>query len=154
MSHVERRLAELGIELPQAQFPIASYIPVKRSGNLLFLSGVGPAVNGVPQMQGLVGKDVTVEEAYQGARLAAIYHLAALKAELGDLDRVRQVVKVLGFVASAPDFYEQPKVLNGYSDLMSAAFGEGGRHARSAIAVPVLPMNLPVEVETIVEIRD
>jgi enamine deaminase RidA (YjgF/YER057c/UK114 family) len=154
MKSVEARLEELGITLPDAPDPIANYVSIQRSGNLLYLSGAGPMINGKPIYAGKVGAEVSAEEAYDAARIAGTNLLASLKRYLGSLDRVGQVVKLLGFVASATDFYEQPKCINGCSDLLVEVFGERGKHARSAVATPVLPMNLPVEIELIVEILE
>jgi enamine deaminase RidA (YjgF/YER057c/UK114 family) len=154
MKSVEARLEELGITLPDAPDPIANYVSIQRSGNLLYLSGAGPMINGKPIYVGKVGVEVSAEEAYDAARIAGTNLIASLKRYLGSLDRVGQVVKLLGFVASATDFYEQPKCINGCSDLLVEVFGERGKHARSAVAAPVLPMNLPVEIELIVEILE
>jgi enamine deaminase RidA (YjgF/YER057c/UK114 family) len=154
MKSVEARLEELGITLPDAPDPIANYVSIQRSGNLLYLSGAGPMINGKPIYVGKVGAEVSAEEAYDAARIAGTNLLASLKRYLGSLDRVGQVVKLLGFVASATDFYEQPKCINGCSDLLVEVFGERGKHARSAVAAPVLPMNLPIEIELIVEILE
>jgi enamine deaminase RidA (YjgF/YER057c/UK114 family) len=154
MKSIEARLEELGIVLPDAPDPIANYVSVQRTGNLLFLSGAGPMVEGKPVYVGKVGAEVSPEEAYDAARIAGTLLIASLKRYLGSLDRVKQVVKLLGFVASATDFYEQPKCVNGCSDLLVAVFGDRGKHARSAVATPVLPMNLPIEIEIIVEITE
>ncbi len=155
MSVVEDRLVELGVTLPVTPAPIANYVPAVRSGNLLFLSGLGPAadVDGKVPL-GKVGSDLTVDEGYQAARLVGINILARLKGELGDLDRVRRVVKLLTMVKSAPDFTQPPAVANGCSDLLVEVFGEKGRHARSAVGMAALPNNIPVEIEMIVEVDD
>lgn len=150
---IEDRLKELGITLPDAPTPLANYVTVRRTGNLLFLSGAGPFENGVPVITGKLGADLTQEEGYKAARMSGLNLIAQLKKELGDLDRVKQFVKVLAFVASSPDFTNQPAVMNGASDLFVEVFGEAGKHARSAVAAPVLPMDVAVEVEIIVEVE-
>ncbi|MFT5383642.1 MAG: enamine deaminase RidA (YjgF/YER057c/UK114 family) [Saprospiraceae bacterium] len=150
----EQNLEKLGIILPKASDPVATYVNCVRTGNLLFLSGKGPLKPDDTHIIGKLGKELTIEQGYEAARLAGICHIAVLKAELGDLSKVKRIVKVLGLVNSVDDFYEQPKVINGYSDLMGAVFGEKGRHARSAIGTNVLPDNIAVEVEVIVEIED
>lgn len=148
----EKRLEALGLELPEAPSPLGSYVSVQQSGNLLFLSGAGPIRDGKPTCTGTLGKELTIEEGQAAARDTALNLLAVLKRHLGDLDRVEQVVKLLGFVASAPDFFRQPEVINGASDLLVEVFGEKGRHARSAIGTSVLPFHIPVEVEAVVRI--
>ncbi len=152
MSEVEKRLAELGITLPKAEKPKAVYVPAKTVGNLVFTSGQDCRVNGELKYKGKVGKDLTLEEGYDAARQTMINILAVLKEHLGDLDRIKQVVKVLGFVNSAPGFVEQPYVINGASELLEAVFGERGKHARSALSANELPFDTPVEIEMIVEI--
>lgn len=149
---VEQKLKEMGLELPVGPKPLANYVTVVKAGNLLFLSGHLPMREGKVQYTGKLGKDLGIEEGYQAARGAALNCLASLKSELGDLDKVRRVVKVVGFVNSADDFTDQPKVVNGASDLLAEAFGEAGRHARSAVGVGALPANAAVEVEMIVEV--
>jgi enamine deaminase RidA (YjgF/YER057c/UK114 family) len=148
----EAKLKELGITLPEPAAPIANYVNVVRTGNLLFLAGKGPLQKDGKDVVGRLGKDMSVDEGYQAARSVAIAHLAVLKHELGDLKRVRRIVKVLGMVNSDPAFTQQPAVVNGYSDLMVAVFGERGKHARSAVGMATLPNGIPVEVEVIVEI--
>ena len=133
--------------------PLASYVSVQRDGNTLYVSGSSVIKDGKPQMQGKLGAEITLEEGYKAARQTAINLIAVLKKELGDLDRVEQIVKLLGFVASTADFYEQPAVINGASDLLTEVFGEKGRHARTALAANVLPMNLPLEIEMIVRVE-
>lgn len=150
---VEKRIAELGIELKAAVSPVANYVSVQRAGSLLFLSGAGPLRDGKPTMTGRLGEDVTTEEGYAAAREGAINLLCALKSYLGDLDRVEQIVKLVGFVNAAPNYGSQPKVIDGASDLFVEAFGEKGRHARSAVGVGSLPMEIPVEVEVVVSFR-
>jgi enamine deaminase RidA (YjgF/YER057c/UK114 family) len=149
--NVEKRLTELGIILPEAPRPLAAYVPAVSSGNLLFVSGQLCLVNGELSHKGPVGREVSLEQGYQAARIAAINSLAIVKQELGSLDRVKRVVKVVGYVASEPDFYNQPKVVNGASELLGEVFGDQGRHARSAVGVNSLPLNAPVEIEVIVE---
>lgn len=148
----ERRLAELKLDLPTPPEPIANFVPVVRSGNLLFLSGQGPTRDGVPVFTGKVSSDLAEEEAYEAARLCVLNSLAVIKAEVGDLGAVKRIVKLLGFVASAPGFGRQPYVINGASDLLAEIFGERGRHARSALGTSELPFNIPVEIEMIVEV--
>ena len=142
---IEKRLEELKLTLPAIGAPVGNYVPAKRAGNLLYLSGRGPTGNAA----GKVGKDLSLEEAYQLARNIGLQHIAVMKQELGDLDRVKGIVKVLGMVNAVPEFREQPKVINGYSDLMVEVFGEAGRHARSAVGMGSLPSQIPVEVEMI-----
>jgi enamine deaminase RidA (YjgF/YER057c/UK114 family) len=149
---VEQRLVELGITLPQAQTPVANYVGAVQTGNLLFLSGRGPVAPDGSLKTGLVGSEVTVEEAYDHARLVGLQLIATMKDALGDLDRVARVVKLLGMVNGAPGFGQQPAVINGCSDLMVAVFGERGRHARSAVGMGTLPNNITVEIEAIVEV--
>jgi enamine deaminase RidA (YjgF/YER057c/UK114 family) len=146
--HPEQRLKELGLELPEAAAPVAAYVPAVRTGNLVFVSGQGPWGRGT----GKVGADVSLEEAQEAAKVCCLYGLAALKAEIGDLERVTRVVKVVVFVASAQGFGDQPKVANGASELLLEIFGECGRHARSAVGTAELPMNIPVEVEFVFEV--
>ena len=148
----EARLKELGIALPAPGAPIASYVNAVQTGNLLFLSGKGPLPQDGKDVVGRLGKDMTVEQGYQAARSVAIAHLAVLKKERGDLKRVTRIVKVLGMVNSDPAFTQQPAVVNGYSDLMVAVFGDKGKHARSAVGMATLPGGIPVEVEVVVEI--
>ena len=146
---VERRLQELGIELPEVPAPAGNYVHAVQTGNLLFLSGKGPGA-----AYGKVGTDVAVEDAYQHARTVGLVLIAVMRRELGSLDRVARVVKVLGMVNGAPDFGEQPKVINGCSDLFVEVFGDRGRHARSAVGMGSLPNRITVEIECIVEVRD
>lgn len=148
----EERLKQLGIELPDAPKPLGSYVPLVRTGNLVFLSGMLPLVEGKLSREGRVGEKVTVDEAREDARTAAINALAILKSNLGTLNKIRRCVKITGYVSSAPDFTEQPNVLNAASDFMFEIFGEVGRHARAAVGVSVLPLNSPVELEFIFEI--
>ena len=150
----EQKLKEKGIVLTEPGKPVANYVNVVRVGNLLFLSGKGPAKSDGTNITGKLGKDLTIEQGYEAARLAAINHLSVLKAELGDLSKVKRIVKVLGMVNCTEDFKDQPKVINGYSDLMVEIFGEKGKHARSAVGMYALPSGIAVEVEVIVEVED
>jgi len=150
----EARLAALGLTLPPAPKPVATYVEVTRAGNLLFLAGHGPCDFTAPGATGKVGRDLTVEQGAAAARLTALCILATLKAELGELSRVKRVVKVLGMVNATDDFTRHPQVINGASDLFVAVFGERGRHARSAVGVASLPMNIAVEIEIVVEVED
>jgi len=149
---IEERLAELGIELPPAPQPVASYVPVKVVGHLAWVAGQVPMQDGVVTVSGSVGSDVTTEEANAGARRCAIQALSALRAALGSLDRVTGVVKVDVFVGSAPGFTDQPTVANGASDLLVEVFGDEGRHARAAVGVPELPLGAAVEVGLLVQL--
>ena len=148
----EERLAELGLEVPEVVPPVAAYIPALRSGNQVFTSGQLPMRDGELVATGVVGSDVTPEVAKECARLCALNAIAAVKSVVGDLSAVKRVVKVVGFVASTPDFTGQPGVVNGASELLGEVFGDAGIHARSAVGVPVLPLDAPVEVELIVEV--
>lgn len=150
----EARIKEKGIALPAPQKPVANYVNAVRVGNLLFLAGKGPTKPDGSNITGKVGKDLTIEQGYEAARLTAINHLAVLKAELGSLNKVKRIVKVLGMVNCTDDFKDQPKVINGYSDLMVEIFGEKGKHARSAVGMYALPLNIAVEVEVVVEVED
>jgi enamine deaminase RidA (YjgF/YER057c/UK114 family) len=152
MGKVEERLGELGIKLPDTAPPLGSYKPASITGNLLFVSGQLPLSEGKLLFQGKVGSEVSLEEGMQAARASAVNALAVLRSELGSLGRVRKIVKVTGYVASAPGFHNQANVVNGASDLLFQVFGEDGRHARAAVGVAELPMNAPVEVELIAEI--
>ncbi len=149
----ERRLAELGIELPTPPTPVANYVNGVQTGNLIFLAGKGPKYPDGTELHGKLGAEVTIEEGYEGARMTAINQLAVLKAMLGDLSRVKRVVKVLGMVNSAPDFVEQPAVINGFSDLIVEVFGDRGRHARAAVGMASLPRGQSVEIELVVEVE-
>jgi enamine deaminase RidA (YjgF/YER057c/UK114 family) len=150
----EQRLKELGIELTAPTSPMANYVNAVRTGNLLFLAGKGPGLPGKKLPTGKVGRDFTVEQAYVHARETGLSLIAVMKAELGDLDRVKRIVKVLGMVNAAPEFGRHPEVINGCSDLMVEVFGDRGRHARSAVGVGSLPRGIPVEIEVIVEVQD
>jgi enamine deaminase RidA (YjgF/YER057c/UK114 family) len=148
---VEQKLQELGLELPPVAVPAGAYVPALISGNLVFTAGQIPLVNGVLMATGKVGAEISAEYGKEIAQRCALNALAAVKSVLGDLDRVKRVVKVVGFVASTPDFTGQPGVINGASELLGQVFGERGIHARSAVGVAVLPLDAPVEVELIVE---
>jgi enamine deaminase RidA (YjgF/YER057c/UK114 family) len=151
---IEMKIKEMGLELPPAGTPIANFVPAVRTGNLVFLSGHGPGRYDGTLIQGKVGVDLNVDEGYDAARQVALVLLASLKAEIGDLDKVRRIVKVLGMVNCTPDFVDQPKVINGASDLLVEIFGEKGKHARSAVGMNALPMNISVEIEMIVEVEE
>ena len=148
----EERLAELGLTIPEVAVPVAAYIPAVRSGRHVFTSGQLPMREGHLMLTGKVGGEVSQEEAVECARQCALNALAAIRAEVGDLSTIKRVVKVVAFVASTPDFTGQPFVANGVSELLGDVFGEAGRHARSAVGVPVLPLDAPVEVEMVVEV--
>lgn len=148
---VETRLTELGLKLPTLTKPVAAYVPAIVTGNLVYTAGQLPFVDGKLEATGKVGAEVTAEEAAKLARTCALNALAAAASVIGSLDRVTRVVKVVGFVASSPDFSGQPAVVNGASELLGEVFGEAGQHARSAVGVAVLPMDAPVEVELILE---
>ena len=148
----EERLAELGLSVPEVAAPVAAYIPAVRSGNHVFTSGQLPMSGGQLMATGKVGGEVTQDEAVECARQCALNALAAVRAEIGELAAVKRVVKVVAYVASTPDFTAQPQVANGVSELLGEVFGDIGRHARSAVGVPVLPLDAPVEVELVVEV--
>lgn len=152
-SDPEAKLKDLGITLPPVGKPLANYVPAVRTGNLVFLAGHGPAQPWGPSATGKLGKDLTVEQGYEAAKNVGINLLASLKAEIGSLAKVRRIVKVLGMVNSAEGFAQQPEVVNGFSDLMVAVFGERGKHARSAVGMAALPRNLAVEIEMVVEVE-
>lgn len=152
MTDIERRLAALNIVLPEAALPAANYLPYVVSGSHLYLSGQLPAHAGRFACVGKLGDTLTIEDGYAGARLCAINLVAQIKAALGDLSRVRRIVRLGGFVNSTPSFVDQPKVINGASDLFVEIFGDAGRHARSAVACPSLPFGVGVEVDAVVEI--
>lgn len=152
MSAVEERLAELGLSVPEVAKPVAAYVPAVRSGNHVFTSGQLPMRDGELMVTGKVGGEVSEEEATACAQQCALNAIAAVKSVVGDLDQVKRIVKVVAFVASTPDFTGQPRVANGASELFGKAFGDAGVHARSAVGVPVLPLDTPVEVEITVEV--
>lgn len=149
---IDARLTELGIALPQLGVPQANYVHAVRSGNLVFLAGKTPPADGATPAIGKLGTDLTVEEGYAGARQVGILQLAALKQELGDLSKVKRIVKVHGMVNAAPDFTDHSKVINGFSDLMVEVFGERGKHARAAVGMGSLPGGKAVEIEVVVEV--
>jgi enamine deaminase RidA (YjgF/YER057c/UK114 family) len=150
----EAKIKDLGITLPPPPTPMGNYVPGVRVGNLLFLSGHGPIrTEGKPMPRGKVGRDLSTEEGYTAAREVGINLLGSTRALLGSLDRVKRVVKVLGMVNSADGFGDQPKVMNGFSDLMVSVFGDNGRHARSAVGMAELPSGIPVEIEMILEVE-
>jgi enamine deaminase RidA (YjgF/YER057c/UK114 family) len=154
MGQIDKRLTELGITLPVAAKPVANYVPWVRTGNLVFISGQGPVENGKVIYPGCLGDNVSLEDGVKSARLCAINVIAQLKDACGgDLDRVKRVVKLVGFVNATPAFTDHPKVINGASDLMVDVFGDKGRHARSAVASPSLPMGISTEVEAIIEVE-
>lgn len=148
------RLRELGLEMPAAPEPAGAYVPAKISRGLIYASGQTPTVDGELAYRGMVGDEVNEEDAYAAARLAALNCVAELHYVLGDLARVHGIVKVTGYVASAPGFYQQPRVINGASELYQELWGESGRHARAAIGVAELPFGAPVEIELIAEIDE
>jgi enamine deaminase RidA (YjgF/YER057c/UK114 family) len=148
----EEQIAKLGLEIPEVVAPLASYVPTVRTGSLVYTAGQLPFIKGELPATGKVGAEVSPEQAAELARTCALNAIAAIKAEIGALSRVTRIVKVVGFVASAADFYGQPQVINGASDLIGQIFGDVGRHARSAVGVAVLPLNAPVEVEVIAEV--
>jgi enamine deaminase RidA (YjgF/YER057c/UK114 family) len=154
MSTVEARLAAAGYDLPEATTPLAAYVPAVLTGRYVYTSGQLPVVDGELLATGKVGVEIDPERATELAARCALNSIAAIKSVIGDLDKVVRVVKVVGFVASDPDFSGQPAVMNGASNLFLEAFGDAGRHARSAVGVAVLPRNAPVEVEVIVEVAD
>lgn len=150
----ETKLKEKGILLIPPSSPVANYVNAVRAGNLLYLAGKGPLKADNTYVTGKVGKDLTIEQGYEAARITAINHLAVLKKELGSLNKIKRIVKVLGMVNCTEDFQDQPKVINGYSDLMVEIFGDKGKHARSAVGMYALPFNMAVEIEVIVEIEE
>ncbi|MGW3075054.1 MULTISPECIES: RidA family protein [unclassified Kitasatospora] len=153
MSKVEEKLAELGLTLPPVAAPVAAYVPAVESGELVFTSGQLPVVGGKLPTTGKVGAEVSPEEAKELAQICALNALAAVKSVIGDLDRIERVVKVVGFVAAAPDFIAVPAVVNGASELLGQVLGDAGVHARSAVGVAVLPLDAPVEVELVVRVK-
>jgi|SRR5680860_1494534 len=153
MSAVEDRLSELGLSVPEVAAPLAAYVPAVRTGNYVFTSGQLPLRDGQLLLTGKVGGEVSGEEAAECARQCGLNAIAAVKAEIGDLDKVKRIVKTVVFVASTPNFTGQPLVANGASELFGTAFGVAGQHARSAVGVPVLPLDAPVELELIVEVE-
>ncbi len=151
--NAEQKLKEMGIVLPESPKPLANYVRAVRAGNLLFVSGHGPYNDGKAILVGKLGKEVTIEEGYKTARNVAVNCLSSIRASLGSLDKVKRVVKLLGMVNCTEDFKDQPKVMNGASDLLVEVFGEAGRHARSAVGMQALPNQIPVEIEMILEVE-
>lgn len=150
----DERCKTLGIELPSVASPVANYVNAVRVGNLLYLAGKGPTKPDGKFITGKIGKDLTIEQGYEAARLTALMQIAVLKNELGDLGKVKRIVKVLGMVNATEDFTDHSKVMNGFSDLMVDVFGEKGKHARSSVGMCSLPFGIAVEVELIVEVED
>ncbi len=148
----DQKLRDLGLELPKAPTPVATYVPYRRAGNLLYIAGQGPALGSNGGGRGTLGQGLSIEEGYAAARSAGLNVLAQVHAALGTLNTVRQCVKLGGFVNSADDFHDQPKVINGASDLFVDIFGEAGKHARYAVGVNTLPFNVAVEIETVWEV--
>jgi enamine deaminase RidA (YjgF/YER057c/UK114 family) len=154
MSIVESKLASMGYQLPTPPAPVGNYLPVTRSGNLMWMAGVGSRMADGASITGKLGDDLTVDQGYEAARWAALNLLARMKAELGDLDKVSRILKVVGMVNSAPNFVDQPRVVDGASDLFVAVFGDQGRHSRSAPGMGALPGNTAVIVDCVIEVRD
>jgi enamine deaminase RidA (YjgF/YER057c/UK114 family) len=153
MTTPEQRIVELGLTLPEVAAPVAAYVPALRSGDYVYTSGQLPFVRGKLGVTGKVGAEVSAEEAKEQARICALNALAAVKSVVGELSEIVRIVKVAGFVASAPDFTGQPQVVNGASELLGEVLGEAGTHARSAVGVTVLPLDAPVELEIIAQVR-
>ena len=151
---IEEKLNQMGINIPEAAKPVASYVPFRRVGNLVYISGQDCRINGKLKYEGKVGTDVTEEEAYEAAKITMINLLAILKSAIGDFDKVVKIVNLHGFVNSADDFARQPFVINGASDFLLEVFGEKGKHSRCALSANELPFNTPVEIEMIVEVED
>ncbi len=155
MNEVEKKLEQLGIDLSAGPEPMANYVSVQKAGNIWFFSGAGPFKNGKPVVFGRLGENLTTQEGYDAARLAGINLLEVLHRALeGNWDRLEQIVKVQAFVNSTDDYYEQPQVINGVSDLFAEVFGDQGRHARTAVGVNVLPFRIPLEVEMIIKVKE
>jgi enamine deaminase RidA (YjgF/YER057c/UK114 family) len=148
----EQKLTQLGLALPAPPKPVANYVPVVRTGDLLFLSGVLPSRDGQLVMTGKLGQNLSIEQGMEAARVAVLNGLSIIRQEAGSLDRVKRIVKMVGHIASAPGFTDQPQVLNGASDLLVSLFGDAGRHARVAVGAAELPRQAPVEIELIVEL--
>ena len=153
MVNVESIIEQIGLNIPEAPKPVAAYIPAKQTGKLVFTAGQLPIVNGELISKGLLGQDVEIDEANKAARICTLNALAAIKGVIGDLDRIKQIVRVVGYVASVPTFTQQPAVVNGASELLLEIFGENGKHARSAVGMAVLPLNASVEIELTVEVE-
>lgn len=154
MVRIEERLRRLGVEIPEPATPVAAYVPYVRTGNLIFISGQDCRVDGELKYTGKVGKDVGEEEAYEAAKITAINLLAILKSAIGDLNKVKRIVNLHGYVNSAPGFVRQPMVINGASEFLVEVFGDKGKHSRCALSCNELPFDTPVEVEMIVEVED
>ncbi len=150
----DQNLQKMGIVLPKANSPLFNYVTYSRTGNLIYLSGQGPKKADGSFITGKLGKDLSIEQGAEAAKLSGINLLATLQSAIGDLSKVKKIVKVFGMVNCTENFYDQPKVINGFSDLMVAVFGEKGKHTRSAVGMYALPMNIPVEIEMIVEVSD
>ncbi len=148
----EEKLTQLGLELPAPPKPVANYVPVVRTGDLLFLSGVLPSLDGRLVMTGKLGESLTIEQGVEASRVAVLNGLSIIRSEIGSLNGVKQIVKMVGYIASGPGFTDQPQVLNGASDLLVAVFGEAGRHARVAVGAAELPRLAPVEIELIIQV--
>jgi enamine deaminase RidA (YjgF/YER057c/UK114 family) len=153
MNIILERLNQLGIVLPDPPKPVAAYIPAKQAGNMVFTAGQLPMVNGEVISKGLLGQDVEIEDAKNAAKICTLNALAAIEGVIGDLDRIKQIVRVVGYVASVPTFTQQPAVVNGASELLLEIFGENGKHARSAVGMSALPLNASVEIELTVEVE-
>ncbi len=154
MSMVEKKLAEMGLSIPEAPKPVAAYVPAVKTGDFIYTSGQIPLVNGELKFKGKVGAEMTLEQGYEAAKVCALNCLSVIKGLIGDLDKIEQVVKVVGFVNSAAGFNMQPKVINGASELLGAVLGEKGVHARSAVGVNELPLDATVEVEMVVKVKE
>ena len=152
MSNIENKIKELGLQLPEPPKPLAAYIPAKQAGNLVFTAGQLPMVNGEIILKGLLGQDVEIEPAYNAAKICTLNALSAIKGVIGDLDKIKQVVRVVGYVASVPTFTQQSAIVNGASEFLLEIFGDKGKHARSAVGMAVLPLNAAVEIELTVEV--
>lgn len=150
----EKKLADMGINLPPAPNPLAAYVPAVKAGGYVYTSGQIPLVNGQLEYKGKLGAEVSVDQGYQAARVCALNCLSVIKAQIGSLDNIEKIVKVVGFVNSAPGFNQQPQVVNGASELFGEIFGEAGKHARSAVGVNELPIDAAVEVEVIAKIKE
>ena len=152
MSNIENKIKELGLQLPEPPKPLAAYIPAKQTGNLVFTAGQLPMVNGEIILKGLLGQEIEIEPAYNAAKICTLNALSAIKGVIGDLDKIKQVVRVVGYVASVPTFTQQPAIVNGASEFLLEIFGDKGKHARSAVGMAVLPLNAAVEIELTVEV--
>ena len=153
MSEIEKRLLDLEITLPEPPQAMANYVTTIRTGNLIYTSGASCFVNGKPVYTGKLGKDLSIDEGYEASRITALNLLSLIKKEVGSLDNVVRIIKVLGLVSSTDDFYHQPQVINGASDLFVQVLGEKGKHTRSALGTNVLPFDIPIEIEIIVEVK-